>query len=252
VYLTTSDEVRVYYDDVGAGPPVLLVHGAASSGRAFDDLSAKLADHFRVIRIDLRGLGRSERVSSVSATAWCDDVVALLDHLDIPAAHLAGCSLGARIVGRLALSHRDRVVSLAVDAPLLAVETSANSQLNTRFSDFDHASDEDVTRWQRFHGDDWREAVSFYLSARNQPALQEHLTLRPHLSSLDLPTLITRGDADDDVHPLAHAFEWHKAHPGSWMWVAPSTGFSLMQRRPEEFSSLFTSFVKSFATSALS
>jgi pimeloyl-ACP methyl ester carboxylesterase len=250
VDLTTSDGVHVYYEDVGTGPAVLLVHGAASSGRAFDDLTSYLSDQFRVIRIDLRGLGRSERVTSVSATAWCDDVVALLDHLGLPTAHFAGCSLGARIVGRIAFSHRDRVTSLTVDAPLLAVEKSANRQLNTRFSDFDHASEEDIARWQRFHGDDWRDAVSFYRRARSRPDLQEYLTLRPHLSLLDLPTLITRGDVDDDIHPLAHAIEWHRAHPNSWLWVAPSTRFSLMQHRPKEFSSIFTDFVGECATGA--
>jgi pimeloyl-ACP methyl ester carboxylesterase len=251
VYLTTDDAIQVYYDDAGSGPPVLLVHGAAGSGRAFDELTLHLRERFRVIRIDLRGLGRSQRVPSVTATDWCDDVVALLDHLAIPVAHLAGCSLGARIVGRIALDHRDRAMTLTVDAPLLAVETSANSQLNTRFSDLDHASAEDTARWQRFHGDDWRDAVTFYGRVRNDPALQEYLTLRPHLAALDLPTLVSRGDVDDDVHPLAHVLEWHRAQPASWMWVAPNTGFSLLQRRPAEFAAVFGSFVEACTPSQL-
>jgi pimeloyl-ACP methyl ester carboxylesterase len=134
-------------------------------------------------------------------------------------------------------------MSLSVDAPILAIETPGDGQLNSRFSDPDNASEEDVTRWQLFHGDDWRDAVLFYWNARNNPDLQAHLTLRPRLSELDLPTLITRGDIDDNVHPLSHAFEWHCAHPQSWMWIAPGAGFSLTQRRSEEFAGLFNQFV---------
>jgi len=249
MYLATDGGAKVYYDDAGSGAPALLIHGAAGSGRAFDALAPLLAERFRVIRIDLRGLGRSDRVDAVTPTAWCDDVLRLLDHLDIPQVHLAGCSLGARIAGRIALGHRARVVTLTVDAPLVAVDASADSQLNTRFTDLDHPAAEDLARWRRFHGDDWRAAVSFYGRARGDAGLQEYLTLRPHLPVLDLPTLITRGDLDDDVHPLAHAIEWHRAQPSSWLCIGPGTRFSLMQQRPEQFASVFTAFIGTFAPS---
>lgn len=242
MFFNTDDGVQVHYDDVGAGPPVVLIHGAAGAARAFDELVSHLIDQFRAITIDLRGLGRSERVSSVSSTAWCDDVIALLDYRGIDSAHFVGCSLGARIAGRLALDHRARLTSLCVDAPILSIDTSASAQLNTRFSDIDNASAEDVARWRLFHGDDWPQVVQFYGDARNNPDLQSHLTLRPRLAELDLPTLITRGDIDDRVHPLSHAVEWHDAHPSSWMWIAPDTGFSLMQRRPKEFAMVFARF----------
>jgi pimeloyl-ACP methyl ester carboxylesterase len=252
VFFTTSDGVRLYYEDVGTGAPVVLLHGAAGSARAFDPLIARLSQSFRVVALDYRGLGRSARVTDLPPTAWCDDVVALLDHVEIDRAHLAGCSLGARIAGRVTLDNRARVLTLSVDAPLVAVGEAANSQLNDRFNDPDHATPEDLARWQRFHGEDWKGAVRFYGRVRNQPEMQRHLTLRPQLPSLDLPTLITRGDLDDDVHPLGHAVEWHRAHPDSWLWVAPGTGFSLMQRRPDEFAAVFGRFVQQFSAAQVS
>lgn len=251
MFFTTADEVRLYYEDVGAGTPVVLLHGAAGSARSFDQLIPRLSESFRVIALDYRGLGRSSRVTELPPTAWCDDVVALLDHLDLGRVHLAGCSLGARIAGRLTLDNRARVLTLSVDAPLVAVNQTASSQLNSRFNDPDHATSEDLERWQRFHGEDWKDAVRFYGRVRNDPELQRHLTLRPKLAALDLPTLITRGDVDDDVHPLSHAIEWHAAHPGSWLWVAPGTGFSLMQRRPDEFAAVFGNFVQQLSTAAV-
>lgn len=249
--MKAKDGVRIYYEDVGSGTPVVMVHGAATSSRVYDGLASRLVARFRCIRLDLRGLGRSERVDAVSPSAWCDDTLALMDHLALDKAHLLGCSLGARIAGRLVLDHPDRFTTLTVDAPLVAVAQAANTRLNTRFTNLDDPAPVDRVRWQSFHGEDWRDAVSFYFRARNDPALQEHLTLRPHLASITLPTLITRGDVDDDVHPLAHAVEWHAACPAtSWLWVAPGCAFSAAQNRASAFADVFGAFVDDAAARA--
>jgi pimeloyl-ACP methyl ester carboxylesterase len=243
MYFTAEEKIQIYYDDLGSGAPVIMIHGAATSGKVYDGLASRLVARFRCIRLDLRGLGRSDRVGAVSPTAWCDDTMALMDHLGLDKAHLLGCSLGARIAGRLALDHPERFETLTADAPLVAVAQAANSRLNTRFSSLDNPLPTDRVRWRNFHGVDWREAVSFYFRARNEPALQEHLTLRPHLSSIALPTLITRGDIDDDIHPLSHAIEWHAARPSSWLWIAPGTAFSAAQNQAAAFARVFSAFV---------
>jgi pimeloyl-ACP methyl ester carboxylesterase len=244
MYFNAKDGVRIHYEDTGSGPPVVMVHGAATSAKTYDGLVSRMAARFRCIRLDLRGLGRSDRVDTVSPTAWCDDTLGLMDHVGIDRAHVLGCSLGARIAGRLVLDYPERFETLTVDAPLVAVAQAANSRLNTRFANLDNPAPVDRVRWQLFHGEDWRDAVGFYFRARNEPALQEHLTLRPHLSAITTPTLVTRGDLDDDVHPLAHAVEWHAACPTtSWLWIAAGTAFSAAQNRAEEFARIFGSFV---------
>jgi pimeloyl-ACP methyl ester carboxylesterase len=244
MYFTASQNVQIYYEDVGSGAPVVMIHGAATSSKVYDGLASRMVAQFRCIRLDLRGLGRSDRVDVVSPTAWCDDTMALMDHLGVSKAHLLGCSLGARIAGRLVLDYPERFETLTVDAPLVAVAQAANSQLNTRFSNLDNPAPTDRIRWQNFHGEDWRDAVSFYFRARNDPALQEHLTLRPYLASMTLPTLITRGDIDDHVHPLSHAIEWHAARPSSWLWIAPGTAFSAAQNQAAAFARIFGNFVE--------
>jgi pimeloyl-ACP methyl ester carboxylesterase len=243
VYFTAPDGVRLHFDDRGAGAPVVMIHGAAGSGMSFDRLVDCFQDDFRTVTVDLRGLSRSDRVTAISATAWCDDTIAIVDSLGIGEFHLVGCSLGARIAARITHENSERVISLSVDAPLLSVTRGASSSLNRRFENLDNATPEDLEKWQRYHGADWRRALSFYGQARNDAQLQAHLTVRPWLSELRLPTLITRGDVDDAVHPLAHCTEWHAAHPASWLWISPATGFSLTQRRPEAFADVFRRFV---------
>lgn len=243
MHLTVSQDVQIWYDDIGSGAPVVFLHGAATSSKVYDGLTSRMVARFRCITMDLRGLGRSGRVDAVSPTSWCDDTMALMNHLGIEKAHLLGCSLGARIAGRLVLDHPDRFETLTADAPLVAVATAANSRLNTRFSSLDNPAPADLVRWRNFHGEDWRDAVSFYFRARNDPALQEHLTLRPHLASMTHPTLITRGDIDDDVHPLSHAIEWHTAQPSSSLWIVPGTAFSAAQNQAAAFADVFGAFV---------
>lgn len=243
VYFTAQDGVRLYFDDRGGGAPVVMIHGAAGSGMSFDPLAERLQCDFRVVTVDLRGLSRSDRVEAVTQTAWCDDTIAIADFLGLDSFHLVGCSLGARVAARITRDNAGRVTSLSVDAPLLSVTQTASSSLNRRFEDPDNATPEDLEKWQRYHGADWRGAVTFYGRVRNDPALQDHLTVRPWLSELTLPTLITRGDLDDAVHPLAHCAEWHEAHPSSWLWIAPGAGFSLTQRRPAEFAQIYRRFV---------
>lgn len=245
MYLTVEDGVRIFYEDHGDGEAVVLIHGAAGSGKSFNELASHLAKDFRVIVVDLRGLSRSDRVPTVSATAWCDDVIAVADAVGLGRFHLIGCSLGARIAAKVALEHKTRVRTLSVDAPLLSATQGASTSLNRRFEDLENASSADLTRWEWFHGEDWKDAVRFYGSARKDETLQEYLTIHSRLSELTLPTLITRGDLDDEVHPLAHAHEWHRAHPDSWMWVAPGTRFSLTQQLPEQFAAVFHRFVSS-------
>lgn len=253
MYFSAKDGVRIHFEDTGSGPPVVMVHGAATSAKVYDGLTSRMVARFRCIRLDLRGLGRSDRVETVSPTSWGEDVLALMDHLAIDKAHLLGCSLGARIAGRLVLDEPGRFYTLTADAPLVAVAQAADSRLNTRFANLDNPSPVDRIRWQLFHGDDWKDAVSFYFQARNDPALQEHLTLRSRLSEISTPTLVTRGDIDDDVHPLAHAIEWHAACPAtSWLWVAAGTPFSAAQNRAAEFAEVFGSFVDHWMARALS
>src|SRR5689334_15722102 len=95
--------VRLAYLDEGSGPPTVLVHGAASSHRCFDQAVPELAREVRVIAPDLRGMGDSGRVTTLDPADWEDDLLALIDHLGLEQVHLCGTSLGARVATRFTL-----------------------------------------------------------------------------------------------------------------------------------------------------
>lgn len=110
--------VRIHYEDSGSGEPVVFLHGAlidaATNWRSTCDALNPLS--YRTITPDLRGHGKSEKLDQPAAygRALYEDVIALLDHLSIPAAHVAGYSLGGKLALRMASEYPERVKSLIV------------------------------------------------------------------------------------------------------------------------------------------
>jgi 3-oxoadipate enol-lactonase len=116
------DGARIHYEDTGGdGPPILWSHGFLMDHTMFDPQVAGL-DGYRHIRWDERGFGATE--SSDDFTYWdsADDAIALLDHLDIDRAVLAGMSQGGFLSLRAALAHPDRVRAL------ILIDTQAGTE----------------------------------------------------------------------------------------------------------------------------
>jgi pimeloyl-ACP methyl ester carboxylesterase len=113
-----SDGIRLAFLDEGAGTPVLLIHGFASSVRhnwiepGWVNL---LTGHgIRVIAIDNRGHGESDKLydrERYTAPLMAEDARRLMDHLGVARADVMGYSMGARITAFLALAHPERVRS---------------------------------------------------------------------------------------------------------------------------------------------
>jgi len=111
-----SDGVTLFYLDEEEGEsrrlPVLLIHGFASNIEmnwlATSWVRDLKAAGYRVVAIDNRGHGRSEKIylpEAYSREIMAGDARRLLDHLNIPRAHVIGYSMGARIAATLALAH---------------------------------------------------------------------------------------------------------------------------------------------------
>jgi pimeloyl-ACP methyl ester carboxylesterase len=116
-----NDGIAIAYLDEGAGEPIVLVHGFASTKEVNwlnpGWVSTLTNAGRRVIALDNRGHGASDKPGDPAAyhsAVMAEDVRALLDHLDIPRADVMGYSMGARISAFLARAHPARVRSVVL------------------------------------------------------------------------------------------------------------------------------------------
>ena len=145
-----ANGVKIRYVTAGTGEAVVLIHGwMADSGMWGRDpsgntrLDTKNTDGFRLIALDCRGHGKSDKPHDPAeyGPEMAADVVRLLDHLGIGKAHLLGYSSGAFIAGWVAANHPGRVLSVvyAGQAPLVA---GANATGTSEVDIFAKAVDE--------------------------------------------------------------------------------------------------------------
>jgi pimeloyl-ACP methyl ester carboxylesterase len=114
----TVAETRLFCQVAGAGPAVVLLHGAQLDHRMWDETFAALAPSHRVVRYDTRGFGRSP--APRGPYRECDDLATLLDELGIERASLVGLARGGRIALEFALEYPERASALVLVAPSLA------------------------------------------------------------------------------------------------------------------------------------
>ncbi|WP_204318712.1 alpha/beta fold hydrolase [Pseudooceanicola aestuarii] len=115
-HFTAADGASIYFEDAGEGLPLLCLSGLTRNSRDFDYVAPHL-DGVRMIRMDYRGRGQSDRTGPDTYTLPREsrDAVALLDHLDIPAAAVLGTSRGGMHGMFLAATAPDRVLGAALN-----------------------------------------------------------------------------------------------------------------------------------------
>ena len=107
--------IDIYYQIIGDGEPLLLIHGHGSSSRDWEYQVDYFAKDYRVITVDVRGCGKSSKPSGpYSLRLFAEDVAALLDKIDIGIAHVVGISMGGMIAFELALGFPQLVKSMVV------------------------------------------------------------------------------------------------------------------------------------------
>lgn len=113
--------LRLHVRDTGprAAPPVIFLHGFASSLHTWEDWARTLEAEFRVIRFDLPGFGLTgpDPTGDYSDARSLAVILALMDHLALPRASIVGSSMGGRIAWTFAATHPARVDRLVLMAP---------------------------------------------------------------------------------------------------------------------------------------
>jgi len=224
----TSGGLQLAYDDIqpeGAAGTVLLVHGFATSRaenwRRLGWYGAFERKGWRVVALDLRGHGESERPHDPAAYGRDDlvgDLGALMDHLGLQRADLMGYSMGARLALQMALAHPGRVSNLIVGGiggrmlqPPPGPAPSMSMAEAMRAEDPETITEKTMKGFRLFaeqQGED-RLALAAFSEGRGGAVLTE-----ADLAAISAPTLVVAGSRDEmagDPQALADAIPGAKA-----------------------------------------
>jgi len=114
-YMTTSDGVRLYYEDKGTGTPIVFVHEFSGDLRSWAPQVKYFSRSYRCIAFNARGYPPSdvpESVSSYSPSRAVEDITDLLRHLKIRKAHIMGCSMGSQSTLHFGLTYPRMAITL--------------------------------------------------------------------------------------------------------------------------------------------
>ena len=257
-----EDGAGLHHEDVGAGSPVVLLHGWSLSSAVFEPEASLLARHRRVIAPDLRGHGRSPAGPS-SLADFARDVAALVDRLGLERAVLVGWSLGAQVALAALPLVRPRLSALVLVAgtprftqgegwphglPPQAVEVLAHrvrrdpARAMARFFDgmFAEGELDDAAR-ARLRA--LRAAIPLPDPAAALSGLEllAREDLRGALAAVDLPVLLVHGERDP-ICPPAASRAMAAAIPAARLAVLPGAGHAPFLARPGALADAVLSF----------
>src|SRR5579863_2497126 len=116
-YAIAENGVRLYYEETGAGTPLIFVHEFAGDLRSWEPQLRCFGRRYRAIAFNARGYPPSDVPESPAAYSQAratDDIAAVLDHLGIDRAHVVGLSMGGFATLHFGFRHPDRARSLTV------------------------------------------------------------------------------------------------------------------------------------------
>jgi pimeloyl-ACP methyl ester carboxylesterase len=253
-----ANGVEVAYERAGSGPPLVLVHGAASDSRLWQPQLSALSDEFTVVAWDEPGAGRSSDVPSDFGLAdYADCLAAVIEAVGLGPAHVAGLSWGGTVVLELYRRRRELVRTLILvdtyagwkgslpQEEVRARLTGVEEMLAAPPAEFDatlpglFAGDppaEFVPLLERIEADVRRESMWTQLSVMAEADLREMLP------DVAVPTLLIWGD-QDVRSPLSVARQFEEAIPDARLVVIPDCGHVSNLQQPDRFNEAVRDFL---------
>ena len=267
-FATTDDGVRLYYEEVGSGIPVLFIHEFAGDVRSWEPQLRAFGRRYRCVAYNARGYPPSdvpddvERYSQARAVA---DAISVLDHLGVESAHVVGLSMGGFCTLHLGLRHPERATSLVVagcgyGAPPEVQETFRAESEATARSFETEGSEKTAERYAlgptrvQYQNKDPRGWSEFARQLAEHSAVGSALTMRgvqkrrpslysltAELERLEVPTLIVSGDEDDGC--LEPDLMLKRTIRSSALAFLPRTGHACNLEEPGLFNQLVGDFL---------
>jgi pimeloyl-ACP methyl ester carboxylesterase len=254
--------IDLHYIAAGLGTPVVLLAGFGGDHLSWGLQFPAFRARHHTIAVDNRGSGRSSAPDVPYTTrVMADDVLALLDHLGIDAAHLVGISLGGMIAQELALAHPRRVLSLQLHSTagradpylriLLETWRQVRAQLGREmvqqsmalwlFGRRTFAERPELIEMLMRQAATYPYAPSEAGFARQGEATVAHDALA-RLPAITCPTLITCGE-DDMLVPSRFARELAEHVPHAELHIVREGGHMWCWEKPDEFNALALDFI---------
>lgn len=229
--------LHMYYETYGDGTPLVLLHGGMLTiDLNFAGLIPTLAKKHRVIGVEMQGHGRTADIDrAITPAALASDVVALLDHLGVDRAHVAGHSMGGAVAMELAVSYRDRMLSV-VPISVTVRPDGAHPDL----SDPSKFATSPIMPTQQ----DFMEFRSEYVRLSPHPEHFDEFLAKMSANAADLkgwsddqlagitaPLLLIQGDRDFTTNE--HGALMQRLIPGSQLAILPNTTHMQVTRRAD-------------------
>jgi non-heme chloroperoxidase len=274
-FVTVGEEngapIELYYEDHGAGEPVVLIHGWPLSGRSFEkQIAALVKADYRAITYDRRGFGNSSQPwEGYDYDTLAADLRALLDHLDLTGATILGFSMGGGEVARYLGTYGDDRVSKAVfaaavppylhitadnpeggldDAGIAAFATGVQGD-RIAYVDAFATSFFSVRGRTDLVSEPYRLNTAIIAAGASPKGTLDctqsfSLTdFRGDLSKITIPVLVIHGDSDAIVPFEVSGRRTHEAIPGSTVALIKDAPHGLNYTHAEQFNRALLSFL---------
>jgi 3-oxoadipate enol-lactonase len=253
--MNRANGVDIWYEISGDGPAMVFVHANPFDHDLWIYQTAHFSTWFKVIGVDIRGYGRSAKLTApFSLKDMCDDVVGVMRELGIARAICCGCSVGSGITIALGLDHPDKFDALILVGGNSGVSDRYQKRIDGYRADLGsyhikhmrelvhpqfadsrlgrHLLNMFVEREPRLRGD----AIAQVFMAGN------HTDTTPRLHEMRVPTLVINGELDNS---LAAGRRTASLVPGAVHRVLPATGHACCIEDPAGFDQLVIAFLQS-------
>jgi pimeloyl-ACP methyl ester carboxylesterase len=244
-----ANGLDIGYDVAGAGPPMVVLHGATSLGR--EDFAAQLPGMTKAFLIhlpDARGHGRTRWDAREGFRySWLvDDLTAFVDALGLDSFHLVGFSMGAMTALQFAAGSPERLRTLVVVG--ITTQREPRASVGRRLMDPARILERDpefaATLARRHDVGQGVGAWQYLLPAIAADIAAQPLLAPAQLHGIDCPAMVVCGDRDPFVPP-EHAAGLARQLPAGQLFIAPDCGHEVTARRPGLFNEAMAGFYRS-------
>ena len=200
--------INLYYEERGAGRPLVLLHGGLGSGEMFGPVLGRLAESHRVITVDLQGHGRTADVDRpIALSTMADDIAALIEHLGTGPVDAVGYSLGGGVGFQLAIRRPDLVRKLVLVSVYFRTDAlepamrAQQGQLNGSAAELMR----DTPMYQLYQRVAPRPEDFPRLLDKMGAFMAQPLDMTDELRGIRVPTMLVSADAD--MAPPSHSVE---------------------------------------------